>query len=51
MKHNQCVFCKQFVAGEGNSPLPVKFHGVCCDRCNKMIVIPERIRQIFATAK
>lgn len=39
----KCCFCGNSICGYGNNPSPLKSEGVCCDDCNKNIVIPYRI--------
>ena len=36
-----CVICQQSYYGYGNNAMPVE-HGQCCDRCNRVAVIPAR---------
>ena len=43
MEERKCVICKKTFTGYGNNPNPVMFHGRCCDKCNKLYVIPMRI--------
>lgn len=38
----KCCFCHKNIKGYGNNALPVK-KGRCCEECNQMIVIPERV--------
>ena len=38
----KCVICRKESTGWGNNPMPVMFHGRCCDKCNKTYVIPMR---------
>lgn len=38
----KCVICRKEQTGYGNNPMPVAFHGRCCDKCNKQYVIPMR---------
>lgn len=40
-----CAICKKRFEGYGNNPRPVKESGLCCDECNKNIVIPERWKE------
>lgn len=42
MRHKCCICGKRFV-GYGNNPRPVKRSGVCCDDCNRNVVIPARL--------
>jgi len=39
---NICCFCGKEIKGYGNNAEPLK-HDICCDECNQMIVLPERI--------
>jgi len=41
----KCSICKETHVGYGNNARPVN-KGTCCDECNKLIVIPERIREL-----
>jgi len=38
----KCCICGKTFKGYGNNAEPVK-QGICCDECNMMIVIPERV--------
>lgn len=38
----QCCICGKSFIGYGNNPAPVKSEGVCCDDCNRLVVIPKR---------
>ena len=38
-----CVVCGNEFWGWGHNPQPIKEDGVCCNRCNQMIVIPARL--------
>lgn len=38
----QCCICGKIFIGYGNNPAPVKNEGVCCDDCNRSVVIPKR---------
>lgn len=47
-----CCICGKFKVGYGNNPEPIlpyaNKYGVrnlCCDSCNRFIVIPERLKQ------
>lgn len=48
-KKRVCILCgnKLPVGNFGNNPEPVAAFkdGVCCDECNKNIVIPARLKQ------
>ena len=38
-----CVICGKVCKGFGNNPFPIKNSGECCNTCNAIKVIPERI--------
>jgi hypothetical protein len=39
-----CVVCgNEICIGWGHNPQPIKEDGVCCNRCNQMVVIPARL--------
>ena len=38
-----CVICSKVCSGFGNNPFPIKNSGECCNTCNAIKVIPERI--------
>lgn len=38
----KCCICHKPIKGYGNNALPVK-KGRCCEECNQMVVIPERV--------
>ena len=43
-----CSICKKKFVGFGNNPAPVKnlsIDGLCCNECDKTIVIPRRWRE------
>lgn len=42
MKNKICVICKKSYVGYGNNAQPVK-DGLCCDDCNKNIIIKIRL--------
>jgi hypothetical protein len=48
METQVCCFCKEDIEGMGNNPEPLVPYdeGRCCDLCNDIIVIPERIDRI-----
>jgi len=46
----KCVICKKKVIGFGNNAQPVK-KGKCCDTCNLMKVIPQRLTDAKEYAK
>lgn len=39
-----CVLCTFEYEGFGHNPAPLSLEGRCCDVCNDIFVIPERIR-------
>ena len=39
----KCIICGTVIKGYGNNPAPVEEKGKCCDACNHLYVIPERI--------
>lgn len=39
-----CVLCKQNFTGFGNNPVPLAQKGLCCDKCN-FLVIKERFKE------
>jgi hypothetical protein len=40
----KCCICKKELGqAERNNPRPVKNKGYCCDYCNLVVVIPERM--------
>lgn len=41
----KCCICGEEHTGYGNNPNPVMTSGECCDKCNKSIVIPTRIKE------
>lgn len=43
MKINKCCICGREFIGKGNNPRPLKNKGVCCNNCNKKVVL-ERIK-------
>lgn len=38
----KCCICHKPFKGHGNNAEPVR-KGLCCDSCNEMIVVPERV--------
>lgn len=44
MRSFKCCICGHDFTGDGNNPSPYKDSGTCCDICNIMFVIPERIK-------
>ncbi len=51
MAVKKCCICGNKIWGYGNNPAPVKTEGVCCDECNKRIVIPIRLSQASVKRK
>lgn len=47
-KPNTCCICGKEYYGMGNNPWPIMDEGECCDECNAMKVVPERIRQVYS---
>lgn len=45
-KDEECCICGEPIKGYGNNPAPVKDAGVCCDKCNREVVIPARLKSI-----
>jgi hypothetical protein len=43
---SKCKICKKQFKGFGNNAEPVK-KGKCCNSCNDLYVIPERLKQIL----
>ncbi len=43
-KERVCPFCGKTFVGYGNNSAPVSKER-CCDKCNKSVVIPARIKQ------
>lgn len=41
--NNICVICGREYTGYGNNADPIA-DGCCCDECNRLLVIPSRIR-------
>ena len=46
----KCVICGEKISGHGNNADPVK-RGCCCDDCNIKVVVPERLKKLYATRK
>lgn len=40
-----CCLCSETCEGNGNSPYPLQLDGMCCDKCNAVLVVPERLRR------
>ena len=43
---NICPICGKEYEGYGNNADPIA-DGYCCDECNRLLVIPARIRQMM----
>lgn len=41
----KCCLCDREFKGHGHNPQPIKSEGECCNYCNTMKVIPERLRR------
>lgn len=41
----KCVLCGRLFIGWGNNPQPLADNGKCCDICNTLKVIPQRIER------
>ena len=48
MNENKCIICGETFEGKGNNPYPLASfeEGVCCDDCNRDVVIPARLKEI-----
>ena len=42
-ENKKCTICGEEIKGYGNNAAPVK-DGICCDKCNKEVVIPARLK-------
>lgn len=43
----ECSLCGDTFIGMGNNPEPLaEFEDRCCDDCNTMLVIPERLKNM-----
>lgn len=49
-KEKTCCLCGQAYAGKGNNAAPLA-NGLCCNKCNAALVIPERMKQISGAEK
>ena len=45
-----CCFCTNIFTGFGNNPDTENDDDECCDQCNDIIVIPNRMALIFGGA-
>ena len=48
MSKQKCSICKENLEGFGNNAQPIN-DGTCCDRCNSIKVIPDRIANLSKT--
>ena len=39
----KCCICKKKFEGWGHNPSPIKHNGLCCDKCYRSQVVPERL--------
>jgi hypothetical protein len=46
----KCVICKEKLMGFGNNAEPVR-KGICCDDCNREMVIPVRLISLWENRK
>jgi len=46
MVYKKCCICGKLVEGEGNNAEPYK-RGICCNTCNKNVVIPARMNKML----
>jgi hypothetical protein len=45
-KRIACCICDAKIKDrDSNNPRPVKYEGRCCDKCDRSVVLPERIRR------
>ena len=49
-KQSKCVLCGEKFEGFGNNAEPVA-KGRCCDECNMIKVIPQRMYEIYCVEK
>ncbi len=48
----RCVLCGETLgANEHNNPAPVRTGGNCCRDCNDALVVPARLRDLYAAAE
>ena len=45
---NTCSICGKKYSGFGNNAYPIN-QGRCCDCCNMLVVIPERVKMMYAS--
>ena len=45
MNKEICVICGEKYTGFGNNAQPIEA-GQCCDGCNRMVVLPKRLRLV-----
>ena len=43
----ECCICSEEYRGHGHNPAPVKAEGRCCDRCNYVVVLPARVKEVM----
>ena len=43
-----CSICGKEYSGFGNNAYPIN-QGRCCDCCNMLVVIPERVKMMYAS--
>lgn len=39
MKKKKCCICGKEFEGYGNNPWPIKSEGLCCDTCNRAVIL------------
>lgn len=44
LKKSRCCICGKVFNGYGHNPVPVKASGVCCEKCNELVII-KRIQK------
>lgn len=47
-KKSRCCICGKVFNGYGHNPVPLKASGVCCDKCNELVIAK---RLSFAKSK
>ena len=47
MNNFKCIICKNNYTGYGHNPYPIKKDGRCCDNCNYLYVIKERLNKLL----
>lgn len=48
--NNICCLCNIPFNGYGNNPAPLKDKGICCDKCNILVII-ERLKRLATKNK